>query len=161
MLCCHISSTLMSVARKIAGGRSNSWKTLWERNFWPALGNHVPGTWHQTKLLPNISYSTKVPIIVFKNPSNLLLTGKFIGQNSWPRHMVSAKNDCQILCWLQKAHNSSIKIGNEVQTICVSIHPNCKRKLANANKSAAVWFLKWIKILEEMQWGKIQPSKEI
>ena len=60
ILCGHNSSTLMAVARKRAGGRSNSWKPLWERNFWPALGNHVPGTWHQTKLQPNLTSTTRV-----------------------------------------------------------------------------------------------------
>ena len=160
----HISSTLMLVGRKIAGGRSNSWKTLWERNFWPALGNHVPGTWHQTKLLPNISWSTRVPIFFFENPTNIFLTGKFIVQNLWLHHMVSDKINAKFFVDYKRRKIfpfELIQIGKEAQIICVLLHPNCKRKLANANKSAAVWFLKWIKILEEMQWGKIQPSKEI
>ena len=35
-------------------------ETLSERHFWLALGNHVLGTWHQTKLPPIFSSGKKV-----------------------------------------------------------------------------------------------------
>ena len=156
ILCGHISSTLMAVARKTAGGRSNSWKPLWERNFWPALGNHVPGTWHQTELLPIFQRVQNS-----QNSSLKTWTWKLLGVELFETAGCRMRqNYCQNVCWLQKPRKvfcaKLIQIGKAAQTIWILIRSKRQAVQITRPKSEAVCF--W----DESKYavGKSQPSKE-
>ena len=74
---------------------------LRRRNFCPALGNHVPGTWHQTELLPIFSASTKLAKFYFGSLNLETIRGNFLKIAGCSIR----QNYCQILCWLQKAQS--------------------------------------------------------
>ena len=94
----HISSILMSNWPQAGPTHGNP---LRRRNFCPALGNHVPGTWHQTELLPIFSASTKLAKFYFGSLNLETIRGNFLKIAGCSIR----QNYCQILCWLQKAQS--------------------------------------------------------
>ena len=145
---------------KLAAGRSNSWKPpLRRRNFCPALGNHVPGTWHQTELLPIFFSEHKLTKFSIENLNLKTIEGNFLKLRAAASDKINAKffvdyKRPRVCC------AKLIQIGKAAQTIWLLIRSKMQAvqiAIIQSPKSEAVCF--W----DESKYavGKSQPSKEI